>query len=209
MNLPNNYLQSLKVKIKKGFTLIELLVSVSIFIIMTTLLVAKYGNFNENVLLTNLAYDVAITLRTAQTYGLSVRTTDTATFTNAYGVNFDSININNSKVIFFVDSTVNSKFDSSQGETIDTYAIKRGAIISDVCEIDQYKVCESNGNQFKVLNVTYKRPDPNAQICLSINSNSTTGDKCGVKYAKITLKGRDGGLRYITVRENGQISVID
>ena len=56
-----------------GFTLIELIVSVAIFVFMTALVVAKYGNFNQSVLMTDLAYDIALTLRTAQTYGVSVQ----------------------------------------------------------------------------------------------------------------------------------------
>src|SRR6185369_4435025 len=75
---------------KRGFTLIELLISVAIFVYMTGLLVAKYGNFNQSVLLTDLAYDVALTIRTAQTYGLSVKAVNSSPspYQYAYGVDF-------------------------------------------------------------------------------------------------------------------------
>jgi prepilin-type N-terminal cleavage/methylation domain-containing protein len=58
---------------QKGFTIIELVVSVAIFAFMTAFLVARYGTFNQGVLLTNLAYDVALTIRNAQSYGLNVK----------------------------------------------------------------------------------------------------------------------------------------
>ncbi len=57
----------------RGFTLIELVISIAIFVIMTALVVAKYGNFNQGALLTDTAYDIALVLHTAQSYGLSVK----------------------------------------------------------------------------------------------------------------------------------------
>src|SRR4051812_36480456 len=81
-------------KKSKGFTLVELMISVAIFIILTVLLVAKYGNFNQGVLFTNLAYDMALTLRTAQTYGLSVQNQEQSSqpiFQYPYGVSFCAV----------------------------------------------------------------------------------------------------------------------
>jgi len=101
---------------KRAFTLVELMVSVGIFLMMTGLVVAKYGNFNQSVLLTNLAYDVALTIRTAQTYGLSVRNNDlsnsSSDFQSGYGVHLDtstrpdsnSGNNFNQEIIFFADN---------------------------------------------------------------------------------------------------------
>ena len=38
----------------KGFTLIELLISVAIFVAMTVLMIVKFGNFDQSVLITDL-----------------------------------------------------------------------------------------------------------------------------------------------------------
>jgi hypothetical protein len=186
----------------KGFTLVELLVSVGIFILMTTLLVAKYGNFDQSVLLTNLAYDVAITVRTAQTYGLSVRasTSDSPLFNAGYGVHFVSGSQSNEearKLIFFVDSDPESLYSGTH-EDIDTYYIKRGAYISEACAGNDADSCVDVDN---VLDITFKRPDPNAQICIG------SGGLCGQKYARITITGTEGSTRTVVVQENGQISV--
>ena len=78
----------------RGFTIIEMVVSIGIFAFMTAFLVAKYGTFNQSVLLTNLAYDTAITIRNAQASALNVQGAASTTgvsslsFTNAYGVHF-------------------------------------------------------------------------------------------------------------------------
>jgi len=141
-----------------GFTLVELLVSVAIFAVMTALLVAKYGNFNQSVLLTDLAYDVALTIRTAQTYGLSVKGATAANpsgctdFQCSYGVYFDSSIDNNSLI-----SLLAVKNDSVVG-TVATYSIKRGAIVSNL------KACTNQSDPSTCqtlifLDILFKRPD--------------------------------------------------
>jgi prepilin-type N-terminal cleavage/methylation domain-containing protein len=55
-----------KINLKnKGFTLVELMVTVGIFTIISGLLLARYSNFNQGIILTNLAYDIALTIRSA------------------------------------------------------------------------------------------------------------------------------------------------
>lgn len=180
----------------RAFTLVELLVSVAIFTMMTALLVVKYGNFNQSVLLTNLAYDVALTIRTAQTYGLSVKNIDTGTvsFNNGYGVHFDTGPTNKRKIVFFADRNSNGLYNGGT-EHISTYELKRGAIISGLCA--GAVGCSSSGTP--IMDIIFKRPNPNAKIYL---------DKVGPSaYAEITVTGSDGGTRVVTVRENGQITV--
>ena len=195
----------------RGFTLIELLVSIAIFAFMTALLMAKYGTFNQSVLLTDLAYDVAITLNTARTYGVSVVSVNATSplpgqsqFQYAYGVDFVTATASNGntnqQMVLFADTTANSIYDGSTDTLINTYAIKRGAVISSLCAgVGPGPNCAPVGQ----LDVTFKRPDPSAVICVSGIS-----DTCGKAYAEITLKGTDGSTRTVSVRQNGQIAVI-
>ncbi len=180
-------------KKRKGFTLIELMVSVSIFAMMTALLVTKYGNFNQSVLLTNLAYDIALTIRTAQTYGLSVQgnkvTGSPITFQNAYGVYFTTDSGQDQKVIFFADRNNDGKYSSD--ESISTYYIKRGAKISNICADTQCGALYAS--------VTFLRPSPDAKICILTS--------CDLPYLKIVVQATDGGTRNIIIRKTGQVSV--
>src|SRR3989344_627908 len=57
----------------KGFSLIELVVAMAIFVTISSVLVVSQRRFGGNTLITNLAYDVALTMRQAQVYGISVR----------------------------------------------------------------------------------------------------------------------------------------
>lgn len=194
----------------KGFTLVELMVSVAIFAMMTALVVVKYGSFNQSVLLTNLAYDVALTIRTAQTYGLSVKapTDSSPTFSSAYGVTIgtDTIacagaNSDSQQFLMFADtypsSTGNAICDSNDILT-STYAIKRGGSVSQVCA--GAGSCTLGAGR---LDITFKRPDPHATICFNGASS------CGHTYAEIVLKASDNSTRKIIVRSNGQITIGD
>lgn len=219
----------------RGFTLIELLISVSIFVFMTALLVAKYGNFNQSVLLTNLAYDVALTLRTAQTYGLSVQG-QTGQFQYAYGVDFcelpdatsPSLNCprpsidaaNNQVITMFADVNRNGGYDNGDF-AVSTYSIKRGAKILGFCTSVIGSSCTGTGgvdNNLKRVHVSFSRPDPDAIICPKKSGDSsnclkttprTDRDEKKKDYLKIVLQSSDGNTRSIIVRQSGQISVED
>lgn len=190
-------------KTAKAFTLVELLVSVGIFAFMTSLMVAKYGNFNQSVLLTNLAYDVAVTIRTAQSYGLSVKSPgggggDASQFQNAYGVQFDS-GIDDDKFYLFADTDEDEYYIEGQDELISTYNLKRGAEIKWVCA-GSGGCSQDEG----VLTILFKRPDPSAVINFDSYSGSNLTSQ---SYAEIIIKGTDDNTRVVKIRENGQISV--
>jgi len=187
---------SFKKNVSRGFTLVELIVSISIFAMMTALVVAKYGNFNQSVLLTNLAYDMALTIRTAQTYGVSVRR-QSGSFQSPYGVNFNLSVPTQSQFIFFADVDPSNGLYDGNDVILNTYTLKRGAKIQDVCIGTGPLDC----HQESILNITYKRPDPDAIIC----SNSCLTPL--PQYARITIVGTDGSTRTVAVRKNGQISV--
>lgn len=195
----------------RGFSIIELIVSLAIFGILTGLVMAKYGTFNQSVLLTNLAYDVALTIRTAQTYGLSVRNPDqdaSYSFNYAYGVHFNSAN--NKQFIFFVDRDNNGRYTVGSNEAISPspYSLKRGAVISSLC-VDATS-CDPSQTD---LNITFKRPDPVAIICTTgicvDNDGDANDDTALYELATIVILGTDGTTRSIVVRKNGQISVLN
>ena len=189
----------MKIKLKniKAFTLVELLVSIAIFALMTALLVAKYGNFNQSILLNNLAYDIALNIRSAQSYGLNVRGVassggNPSEFKYPFGVRF--IN-NNNNFILFADIDADGFYDT--GETIlSTVTIKSVASIDSLC-VTNNNSCSGTVNS---LNITFKRPDPNAIIRGNSDSNN-------MGMAEIVIKSTDGSKKKIVIRSNGQIGV--
>jgi prepilin-type N-terminal cleavage/methylation domain-containing protein len=58
---------------KSGFTLIELMVVLVVFVALTGIMISSQSKFDGTILLNNLAYDIALSIREAQTYGVNVK----------------------------------------------------------------------------------------------------------------------------------------
>lgn len=192
----NNDTKNLKkscLKHSRGFTLVELLVTLSLFVVLTTVVLFSNSQFNGSILLTNLAYDVALTVRQAQTYGVNVRE-DTVEnvgdkkFQHAYGVHFEIAE--NKKFFIFSDNDGDGIYDSGESK-INSYNIKRGNYIKAISCVGD-TLCGS------ILDITFLRPNPDAKI----NNNDN------ITQATITVTSADDGSeRRIVVNSTGQISV--
>lgn len=201
-----------KTSFQKGFTIIELVVSVAIFALMTALLLAKYGTFNQGILLTNLAYDVALTIRNAQSYGLNVKSVPAGglnysnQFDYAYGVHFDKSSSGNpaanTQVIFFADLDGDREYDT--GEKISAYTIKRGNYVHSFC--GGPGSC-SVPTVFGSVDITFKRPNPDATII----AKDTTGGliNASITYLIIYFSPPTGAQKKIRINSAGQINITD
>ena len=103
---------------KKGFTLVELLVVVSIIGVISTVIVFNHKKFNDNLEITNLSHDVALYIRQAQVYGVSVKElkdislTEEERFDTPYGIHFDiKLAVNNKSFIFFADKNKDGRYN--------------------------------------------------------------------------------------------------
>ncbi|MES2470885.1 MAG: type II secretion system protein [Patescibacteria group bacterium] len=182
---------------KRGFTLVELMISISIFVFMTAFLVSKYGTFNGSILVTNVAYDIAITIRQAQAYGLYVRQGIGGNFDSAYGTYFNTGA--NDEFKLFVDASGDFFYQSSPAdEVLNKYKLKKNMSIKSLCASNSDSTCDSS--PVSALSVAFKRPDPTAII-------TTTPGGPRKRYAKIVVAATDGSTRKIIVRDNGQISI--
>jgi type II secretory pathway pseudopilin PulG len=210
---------------KSGFTLIELMVTVGIFIFMTALVVANYGSFNDGTLLTSMAYDVALTLRDAQSYGLNVQgyTPSSApqNFNYPYGIHFSSTSGSNNQMILFADSypsTPNGICDNGSSgvclstqttagdNIITTYTLTNGGMIKSVCAgTGPGASCASPSSG--IVDITFKRPDPNA-IIVAPGSSSCPTNTSPCAYAEIQVENAaKTSTRTIVVRGTGEIAV--
>lgn len=194
----------------KGFTIVELVVTIALFVFMTSFLLIKYSSFHSGVLTTNLAYDVAITIRQAQSYGLYVKQSQATldSFSSAYGVYFSTASNGNDSFLLFEDSPSPSNPDGlynvANDSVISTYRMKNGAKVVSIKATSN----PNNLNSLTTLNnlhITYKRPQPRALI---YSAGMGGGGAPGIyKYAEITISGSDGDTRKIIVRQDGQITV--
>lgn len=184
----------------KGFTLIELLVSVAIITIITSIVLVNHNRFNGSIFLGNLAYDVALSVRQAQIFGLSVREFN-GTFDIGYGVHFD---VTTPKSFFiFADIDRNQRYNSSVDSVVDTLTITRGNSISKFCATafggSPVEKCSDSGSPITTLDVSFNRPDPEAII----------KDNIGTSYssARVEIMSSTGDTRNVIVEQTGQISV--
>lgn len=188
----------LHLKFNKGFTIVELMVTMIIFAFMTTFLIAKYGKFDQSLLLTNFAFDVALAIRNAQSYGLSVKSLPDqgGGFNFAYGVALQT----GTQFFFFTDLIGDGAISGGE-ELIKTYNAKKNMTIYSVCAGTGTGVsCIGANNSNTRLYITFKRPEPDAIIRL-------TPYGANQDYAEIILRSSDGTTKKVVVRKTGQISV--
>lgn len=191
----------------RGFTLIELMVAISIFVFMTAIIMAKYNSFYSGTIFNNLAYDVALTIRQAQTYGISVKVDisddSTGSFDKAYGVHFNQVPAPDYSNVFLLYSYDKNLPVYSLKNQEKKYTLKQGAKFKQFC-VGSDSSCSISFSAGDILDIVFQRPNPEAIIC------RTTGGtmSCGYKFARITLMAVDGATtKTVEVNSVGQISV--
>ncbi len=188
-----------------GFTLIELLIVLMIFTIVTALFVANYRRFGNNVTLSNVADEVALSIREMQTYGLASKEAEIGgeDFKQAFGMNIAAGNV--TSYVLFVDKIeADRKYDT--GELVNLYRLPADVSFSQRCVF--------NGNtQTNVTNaiqdITFKRPDPDARI-YSYASASQQASASTYSSIRMCLKsGQNSKEKTVSVTQTGQIEVLD
>lgn len=177
----------------RGFTLIELLAVTAILVVITSVILANYSQYGGVVTLRNLAYDVALSVREAQTYGISVRRFGADTFSAGYGIHVRMTSPN--QYILYADSISNNYYDS--GETVEAFTLRQGFQINDLCVVSAGATDETCG--LSSLDIVFKRPEPDAHIYDGTSSNN--------QRARIEMRSGKGDRASVTVEATGQISV--
>lgn len=200
---PRRVLRGAKAHSTAGFTLIELLAVTAIIVVITSVVLVNNGRFGGVIQLENLAYDVALSIRQAQVYGISVARfgtncsdSDAKCFERAYGMHFDMDN--RQQYVLFADVDKDGFFTSNLNlnENVEPspYTIRSGFMISGLCAPED--TC-SNVNQ---IDIVFKRPEPDAFI-------RKNDDGTPLNSARIILKSPRGDTMSVVVEVNGQISV--
>lgn len=216
-----NYFNTSRIRGSRGFSLIELLVVVAIMVIVTTAVLFRQSKFSSDILITNMAYEVALAIREAEIYGISskgdVQSADN-NFKVGYGVHF-GLHLNtdgkSNRYFMFVDEPVSvspqgdalfNYFYQSTSNIVEDTIMAQGNILR-FCGIGAgVKTCVQDGlNDDMVMNIVFVKPNPEAHITMGTMAGSD-----GVVYgsAIIVVESALGDkCRTIRVDSSGQVSV--
>ncbi len=211
---------------KSGFTLLEILIVLALLFIMTSLSLANYNRFGREVELENAAYELALTIRQAQFFGIN-RSEQFGGATNfddpqPYGIYFNLVSgdepgLNDQKFMMFVDQDNNRRFAegdttgtsciaSLSNECVNLYEFNRNNFIHEICVgTDSLNCNDIDGlgiSGDKAMHVSFKRPDPDASILIN-------GVPTPFSYARITLRAPADNIndQSISIGAAGLISI--
>jgi len=205
----DEWLSTVKFQLSTGFTLIELLAVMGIIVIISTVVLASNTKFGGAVVLQNLAYDIALSIRQAQVYGIAVRGAGASNFNAGYGMHFDTSIENGTKMYqLFADLNSNGVYDPPPDLLVAPSEIGRNYSIYALCvDGTECNPVENPTNVVNKLDIVFRRPEPDAYISADSNSCPVLkGLNCKSK-ARIVVISPRGDKKDIVIEKNGQIYV--
>lgn len=188
----------LRAAAQKGFTLVEFVVILAIFSVMAGIALFNFSGFESNISLTNLAHDIALTIRQAQVFGISATESSLGfapSKTRGVYFQYDGSEFLKTFIIFADEQGNDHQFDPNDDQIIDEITVSSSDSISGI-EVGP------DANNLRSLNddlhITFTRPKPEAWI---ISGGAREN------YAIIAIESVSGQERKIEVFKSGQIRV--
>lgn len=173
----------------------ELLVVMGIMMLLSGVLLFRSNAFGGTIILRSLAYDVALSIREAQTFGIAVRQSGSGSFGTGYGVEVRSASPAN--YLLYADTNADGYY-SGANELVTRYTLKQGYRLNDLCYTagSNAEVCGA-----QKIDITFKRPEPDAFI--RADDAATLHQQARIELASPNGEGRVN----IIIEATGQISV--
>ncbi len=210
---------------QRGFTLIELLVVSLIIVLITGFVLFRQQGFNSATLLRSLSYSVALSVRQAQVYGVSVRESaaGSGVFAPGYGVFFSQNSglADFNHYLMFADANGNGQYLA--GEELPRFTIGNGRstgadyVIKNICahSISSGDKCTSSNPatspRLNWVSVYFRRPNPDA--CFATDdvptacATATTPPTYDYAYIQLRSSAANSDWRTIKITSTGQIAV--
>lgn len=190
----------MELNLQRGFSLIELLVVTAVLIIISGLLLASNNRFGGAIQLESLAFDIGLSIRQAQVYGVSVRQFSPGVYTAGYGMRFD-MSSTRTYVLYGDAISANGLYD--QGELVLSSSIAGGYSIKQLCATQTGVAEDCTKTKIDVL---FKRPEPDAFISAN-NSSCILGPGPCYESARIVVQSPRGDTMSVVIAVNGQVSI--
>ncbi len=179
---------------QQGFTLVELIVALAMMGILMSVVSINQRSIANSIRVKNSAYELAIALREAQSYGINVRQADGELFDDAYG-----IRVSTNAVSYYLYYDGNGTESYQPNEEVVIYTLTHGQKIGDMCLFDSHSsnscISPTNGT----VDILFKRPSPKAII-----------KRGGTTYPRVSIPitTEDGSVAVVvTVSDSGKISI--
>lgn len=219
----NNFLK----KHNSGMTLVEMMVVLSIFGILSAMIMFDYGKFNSSLSMQNLADDIALNVREAQSYAIGARSLPGLGlgFFNGYGIHFttaspnltNTVNGSNKSFIFFTDiidpNIGNKKYDFQTGISCGAPSLSNECYkIVNITSADYISGIYLNESTDPIassasVDIVFTRPYPEASFCYRTSPSSACDS---TSYSSVTIRvanARTTAVKNIKISNTGQISV--
>ena len=210
---------------QSGMTLVELIVVLTIFVLVTGLTIFDYKNFRTNISIQNLANDISLSIRKAQSYAIGAHATG-ITFNNGFGVHFTTaataagaLSGSSKAFVIFVDGIISGTPDTIYGynlsDTICGTSNECNEILS-ITTTDKIDAIYLNESVVPIadtssLDVSFLRPNPDARFCYRPTAINLYCDPGLITHIRIQISngasGDDKRIKTITIWNTGQISV--
>ena len=156
-----------KENLEKGFTLLELLVVIALMGIIYSVTLSNYNGMNKSIELQNTAYNVALSIRETQVYGINKKL-DSGSFSDGdpypFGIQIDTDN--SAEIVIFRDrDPTDNNFDGGCQSNI--IECERFIKFNGGNHISRIRVKSAGGGWLNFsgkLNILFKRPNPDAKI---------------------------------------------
>jgi len=181
----------------------------AIIVTISGVVLSNQSTFNKTLVLSNTAYDIALSLRSAETYGISSRVSSGGIVNAGYGIHVETAE--SSSLVFFADTSPAascSRPDCKPGDyafvrgvdtIVQTYALGNGIRVSDFCAYNGSWTCASSpAGGLSVLDIVFERPNPDAYI----HSGGTLYSKACLTIISSQAQGTG---RFISIAASGQI----
>jgi len=197
------------------------MVVLAIIVTITAVVFSGQNSFNKTLVLANTAYDIALSLRSAETYGLGGHAI--GSLPTGYGIHFSKASPGS--YMLFADSYPapstasvchttsdataldaqpgNCNYDPGQDVVVSSYALGNGITVSDFCAISSgtWSCANSGSGNLTSLDIVFARPNPDPFMSV----NGVYSSSLPVTNACITVASPQGGLRFVSVLASGKI----
>lgn len=185
---------------QRGFTITELLVSIGIMLLITGILITRYGTFNSAVLLKSQAYEVALLIRKAQLYAVSSQSDEgNYQYSDRYGVYLSK---GDQTYVLYRNENADSRYNAGTDVALETAQLDDRFELRDIVDADNGGDPVGDGD----ISIVFTRPNFDAVF---YDGSGLLG--VGVVYLEIVTsdgEGNDSGtLRTVEVTSAGQITV--